>query len=195
MLINVHICIGTALLFSTRKPILSYRKLRRNFRVLVCHVMTLLVVIYFWIPTKKHMRIFVKTRFIRCKGIWIKGTVETVMFGNYSITISQIVPYLDFTINSTLSLDAYIDEVFEVVRHDIRELCRVRKCISKDGAKPIAVLIASARLNYCNYIPLILAGWHWLPIATQIEYVIALLTFELLVWSNWVIDMSCFNVH
>ena len=53
-------------------------------------------------------------------------------------------------IDNTLSFDDHDDGICKVSYQYIRALNHVRKCISDDDAKSIAVLIISGKLDYCN---------------------------------------------
>jgi hypothetical protein len=79
-----------------------------------------------------------------------EGLVKAVKLGSESITVTESVRSLGVTIDSSLSFNTHVNEVCKAVRHHARALRHVRKCISEDDAKQIAVSIASARLDYCN---------------------------------------------
>jgi len=79
-----------------------------------------------------------------------EGTIKDIALGTDAILVSDSVKSLGVTIDKTLSFDKHIDDVCKAAHHHIRAFRHIRKCISDDDAKQIAVLLVSARLDYCN---------------------------------------------
>jgi hypothetical protein len=79
-----------------------------------------------------------------------EGAINAMQLGDTSIPVSGSVKSLGVTIDSTLSFDEHVDSVCKSAYHHIRALRHIRKCISDDDAKQIAVSMVSARLDYCN---------------------------------------------
>ena len=166
---------------------------------------------------------------IRYSENWVNKlvSVDRIFDTFKGITVTESVRSLGVTIDSSLSFNTHVNEVCKAVRHHTRTLRHVRECISKEDATQIVVLIASARLDYCNsvlyktslsntsklqraqnslarvvtnsskrdHITPILADLHWLPIATRIDYKIALLTFKSLVSRQPSYLCELFDVH
>jgi len=82
----------------------------------------------------------------------VEGAVNAVSLGASSIAVSGSVRSLGVTIDSTLSFNTHVNEVCKSAHHHIRALRHIRKCISDEDAKQIAVSMVSARLDYCNSI-------------------------------------------
>jgi len=82
----------------------------------------------------------------------VEGAVNAVSLGAISIPVSESVRSLGVTIDSTLSFDRHVNEVCRAAHYHIKALRHIRKCISNDDAKQIAVSVVTARLDYCNSI-------------------------------------------
>lgn len=80
----------------------------------------------------------------------VEGAVDSVSLGSTSIVVSGSVRSLGVTIDNTLSFNTHVNEVYKAANHHLRALRHIRKCISVDDAKQIAVSMVSARLDYCN---------------------------------------------
>lgn len=80
----------------------------------------------------------------------VEGAISTISLGETSIAVTGSVRSLGVTIDSTLSFKTHVKEVCKAAHHHIRALRHIRKCISDDDAKQIAVSMVSARLDYCN---------------------------------------------
>ena len=80
----------------------------------------------------------------------IEGPINVVALGTDSIVVSESVRSLGVTVDSTLSFNTHVNDVCKSVSYHTRALRHVRKCVSTDDAKQIAVAMVSARLDYCN---------------------------------------------
>jgi len=73
-----------------------------------------------------------------------------IALGDTTIPMSASVKSLGVTIDKTLSFDEHVSSVCKAAHYHIRALRHIRRCISDDDAKQIAVSMVSARLDYCN---------------------------------------------
>ena len=67
--------------------------------------------------------------------------------GHKSICISQ---NLGVVIDSSLNFRKHLSQTCSACFHHIRDLRRIRKSLSLDLAKQIAVALVSSKLDYCN---------------------------------------------
>ena len=74
-----------------------------------------------------------------------EGAVNNIALGDTTIPMSASVKSLGVTIDNTLSFDEHVSSVCKAAHYHIRALRHIRKCISDDDAKQIAVLMMSAR--------------------------------------------------
>jgi len=74
-------------------------------------------------------------------------SVNAITLDTGSITVTESVPSLGVTIDSTLSFDTNVNEVCKAVRHHARALRHVRKCISSD-AYCNSVLYKTSQSNF-----------------------------------------------
>jgi hypothetical protein len=72
------------------------------------------------------------------------------LLGSTSIAVSGNVRSLGVTIDDTLSFNTHVNEVCKAANYHLRAMRHIRKCISVDDAKLIAVSMVSAKLDYCN---------------------------------------------
>jgi hypothetical protein len=79
-----------------------------------------------------------------------EGAVNAVSLGSVSIAVTDSVRSLGVTIDSTLSFKKHVNEVCQSANYHLRALRHIRKCLSTEDAKQIAVSLVSARLDYCN---------------------------------------------
>lgn len=79
-----------------------------------------------------------------------EGVIHDVSLGSMAIPVSDSVKSLGVIIDNTLSFDDHVNGVCRASYQYIRALRHVRKCISDDDAKSIAVSIISGKLDYCN---------------------------------------------
>ena len=79
-----------------------------------------------------------------------EGSPEGLNLADVLIPVSNSVKSLGVTIDSELLLDQHVGNVCKSAYYHIRALRHIRKCISTDNAKSIAVSMVSSRLDYCN---------------------------------------------
>ena len=76
--------------------------------------------------------------------------MNAVSLGSVSIAVTESVHSLGVTIDSTLLFKKHINEVCKGANYHLRALRHIRKCLSTEDAKQIAVSLVSAWLDYCN---------------------------------------------
>jgi len=79
-----------------------------------------------------------------------EGDIGSVSLGGVNISVSEFVRSLGVTLDSTMSFDRHVDNVFRTAFHNVRALRRIRKFITIDDAKNIATALVGSRLDYCN---------------------------------------------
>ena len=92
------------------------------------------------------MNIHCKTRIGTSARQRTEGVIHDVSLGSIAIPVSDSVNSFGVTIDSTLSFDDHVNDACRASYQFIRALRHVRKCISDDDAKSIAVSIMSGKL-------------------------------------------------
>ncbi len=79
-----------------------------------------------------------------------KLSIESITVGTESIPVTETTNNLGVTFDSAMSMKSHINSVCKSGYYHLRNIARVRKCLTSDACVTVVHAFISSRLDYCN---------------------------------------------